>query len=106
MVRRYFVVLILLYVALDLSVPAVPGAFVFNAAESVETVQRNRSQDVTAAVSEPAIGRDLSDAATAHLTRPPKPSRETHRLTPMPMRTTPARHAATPDLAPASEDPH
>jgi hypothetical protein len=40
--RREFLLAILVYVALDLSVPAMPGAFVFEAADSVESTGGGR----------------------------------------------------------------
>ncbi|MBM3221690.1 MAG: hypothetical protein FJZ38_23965 [Candidatus Rokubacteria bacterium] len=105
-VRRRLVMLILVYVALDLALPSMPGAFVFDAAESVESVQRSRSQDVSAAVSEPSIVRDGKDAVLAQATTPPKLSLDARRVTPVPRQARPARHPGTPDLAPPSEDPH
>jgi hypothetical protein len=39
-----FVVPILLYVALDLSLPAMPGAFVFDARDSVESTKESRGR--------------------------------------------------------------
>ena len=41
--RREILVAILVYVALDLSLPAMPGAFVFEVAESVESVGGGRA---------------------------------------------------------------
>jgi hypothetical protein len=40
--RREILVAILIYVALDLSLPAMPGAFVFEAADSVESIGGGR----------------------------------------------------------------
>jgi hypothetical protein len=46
--RRSVLCALLLYVTLDLSLPAMPGAFVFDAGESVESVQPSRSRHATA----------------------------------------------------------
>ena len=40
--RRVLVLVVLVYVALDLSSPAIPGAFVFEPGDSVESVARAR----------------------------------------------------------------
>ena len=45
---------ILIYVALDLSLPAMPGAFVFEAADSVESIGGGRLTAQIAAVPVPA----------------------------------------------------
>ena len=49
---RGFVVPLLLYVTLDLAVPMVPGAFVFDAEDSVETAQggKRRAEERTVAL--------------------------------------------------------
>jgi len=48
---------VLVYVTLDLSLPAMPGAFVFEAAESVESTQ-SRARAAAEAVVLPAPARD------------------------------------------------
>jgi len=48
--RRGLLLAILLYVTLDLSVPAIPGAFVFESADSVE-ISRSRAGEGTAEIS-------------------------------------------------------
>ena len=105
-VYRRFAVLILVYIALDLSLPAMPGAFVFDADESVESVQRNRLQDASAAVSELAIAQNRRDAATVRDTAPLKSLLETRRLAPMPTHPRLLRLTTTRDLPPPSEDSH
>ena len=50
---RYVVVAVLIYLALDLSLASMPGAFVFEAGDSVETVQRSRAQDPHRALTMP-----------------------------------------------------
>lgn len=105
-VSRRLVVLILVYIALDLSLPAMPGAFVFDATQSVESVQRSRSQDVAAAVSGPVVARDRRDSVTVDDTALVKPFAETRRLAPMATRPRPVRQTTTPDFPPPSEDSH
>jgi hypothetical protein len=45
---------ILIYVALDLSLPSMPGAFVFEPEDSVESIQSNRGRGSADAVLLPA----------------------------------------------------
>lgn len=42
--RRLVLVAVLLYVGLDLSLPMMPGAFVFDVGDSVESVQTHRGR--------------------------------------------------------------
>lgn len=44
--RRALLGALLIYIALDLSLPAMPGAFVFELADSVESTQNNRARAV------------------------------------------------------------
>lgn len=103
-VRPALLLAILLYVALDLSLPAMPGAFVFDAADSVESTQtRTRLsvetvllpvpvQDAVVPAPLPRDDRDrLASAERAERERRPVPIRRTRTL-----------H----DPAPSSEDPH
>jgi hypothetical protein len=55
--RPVLLLAVLMYVALDLSLPAMPGAFVFEAGESVESTQ-SRARAATEAVVLPAPVRD------------------------------------------------
>jgi len=101
---RPVLLLILLYVTLDLSVPAMPGAFVFDTSDSVESTRiRVRAAVETSVLSAPV--RDaffpsrplleakvrLGPAASIERAKPPG-------LSP--------RARALDDPAPASEDPH
>ena len=43
--RRALVAALLVYVTLDLSLPAMPGAFVFEVADSVESVKSSRGRE-------------------------------------------------------------
>ena len=105
-VCRRLVVLILIYIALDLSLPAMPGAFVFDAAESVESVQRSRAQDVASAAPGSMIAQDRRESATVDGMTPMKPAVETRRLMPLPMRPTPGRQGTPSEAPPPSEDSH
>jgi len=55
--RPLFLVAVLVYVTFDLSLPAMPGAFVFEAAESVESTQ-GRARAAAEAVVLSAAARD------------------------------------------------
>lgn len=94
---------ILLYVALDLCLPAMPGAFVFESAESVESARIARGRPGTA-VTSPA--RDLSALSPRRLETRGRvaPVRTTSRVA----RPSPVSRAlrATVDPPPASEEPH
>jgi len=103
--RRGMLLAILLYVALDLSVPAIPGAFVFDSADSVEISGGRVGENKADAVVLPALGRDsvvvsqplvdLQDrlAANGNVALLGRPA-----LNRLPR--------ATLDPAPPSEDPH
>jgi hypothetical protein len=55
--RRAALLVILVYVSLDLSVPMIPGAFVFAPDDSVESIQGHRGRSV-AEVLAPALAVD------------------------------------------------
>lgn len=105
-VRPALLLAILLYVALDLSLPAMPGAFVFDAADSVESTQ-TRTRLSVETVLLPAPVKDALPHPSLPLARADR-----HRLTsadraererrPVPIRRPRALH----DPAPPSEDPH
>lgn len=96
---------LLVYVALDLSLPAMPGAFVFEAADSVESVQGQRSRVDRGPAVQPGITRE------PNALRPPRAD-----AVEVLRRSRPAdrvRHPAVgwlprrPDApAPLSDDPH
>jgi hypothetical protein len=103
--RPALLVAILVYVTLDLSLPAMPGAFVFEPGDSVESTQ---------------IGRGRASAESVAL---PAPARDTFVLFRLPLliknRLAPIRQAerrvrpvvswrswSSPASAPPSEDPH
>jgi hypothetical protein len=66
--RRLLLVILLVYIGLDLSSPEMPGAFVFDPADSVESVTAGRTQLMAKIVVLPTPGRDSR-----------LPSREPHR---------------------------
>jgi hypothetical protein len=57
--RRVLLVAILLYLALDLSLAAMPGAFVFEVADSVETTAGGRPTAKVVVVPAPPAGSSL-----------------------------------------------
>ena len=110
MTCRGVLLAVLVYVALDLSLPAMPGAFVFDAAGSVESAQGGRARGAGALVTAPPSTGQTSATQPQVPARPPRPlvtsaaagARELPRLA-----SRPPRGAA--DSAPAaatSEDPH
>jgi hypothetical protein len=103
--RRLFVLAVLLYVTLDLSLPGMPGVFVFDPADSAEgTHTRTRAAAETSVL--PTQGRGLAFA----LFQPPLEVKE--RLAPVALaerREWPGagwRSRAFVDSAPPSEPPH
>jgi hypothetical protein len=102
--RPALLLAILLYVMLDLSLPAMPGAFVFDSSDSVESIRIRARVAVEIAVL-PASARDA-----VVLSRPPLDVKD--RLTPAesiqrgrrPVLSW--RSRALHDAAPPSEDPH
>lgn len=102
--RPALLLAILLYVTLDLSLATMPGAFVFDSAESVECTQ-SRARAGLAAAALPAPGPDVLEVARPPLAVKERPAavtwREPRRRPAMP------RRAAVPlDPASSSEDPH
>jgi hypothetical protein len=101
-VRPPLLIAILLYITLDLSLPAMPGAFVFDAGDSVESVQRHGGRAAVDAIATPrAVEARLGVA-------PPAPPRVAVVAPPAPGRRPPPRRAARSALAspPLSDDAH
>lgn len=101
--RSALLVAVLVYVALDLSLPAMPGAFVFDPDESVETVQQARARAGAEAVMPPAL------ADTAFVSAPGQSAGTEGRAPtrPGPIRPRMTRRSAPlDDPPPSSEDPH
>jgi hypothetical protein len=95
---------VLLYVTLDLSVPTIPGAFVFESADSLEISSGRAGENKADAAALPALARvsivsqppvDLRDRLAATSTVALLGHPILNRLAP-----------ATLDPAPPSEDPH
>ena len=104
MLQWRFVVLILLYITLDLSLASMPGAFVFDAGASVETVQLGRTQDAASSVSVPAAAEDRRVAVAVEDAR--RMPRHRSPVVPQILHPIPGRRRAVPELAPPSKDPH
>ena len=103
--RPALLLVILIYLTLDLSLPTMPGAFVFEAADSVESTQI-RTRAAVEIVSPPALRHPPGFVPF----RPPLGAKE--RLAPASLAECPARPVvswrsqAPYDSAPPSEDPH
>jgi hypothetical protein len=102
--RRLLLALLVVYVSLDLSLPAMPGAFVFEPGDSVESVHVWRGRGTTAIVLRPAT----SDAC-----RVPVVTAEVAAGNVSPARIAPPAYQrpdrprrVTFDHAPAPDDPH
>lgn len=104
--RRALICAVLIYVALDLSLPAMPGAFVFEAEDSVESIQANRGRGPVDVVLLPAPiinhwfvltppRADATDRPALTAEVAPLARSVLHRLP-----------RATLALAPPAEDPH
>ena len=103
--RRGFVWVVLIYVTLDLASPHIPGAFVFDAAKSVETVTGKGDRLVVPDIALPAMPRDWLVV--------PEPQNDVSNHVPAPTGDTHRRHSVVSCLPRAhcaavrpSEDPH
>jgi hypothetical protein len=103
--RRALVLAILVYVTLDLSLPAMPGAFVFDSAGSVESVQGYRGRAAGDVVVAPPVAS--SSVAPALREVPMTPELARAKEIPPPISPVTARlPRATLDSTPSAEDPH
>lgn len=102
--RSTLLLSVLLYVALDLSIPGMPGAFVFEPSESVESVRGARARASADLVAAPEAGGTANSSLlpSDHATRVVQASRVEPRGRPVRARSLLARV----DPAPPSEDPH
>ena len=94
---------ILVYVTLDLCLPAMPGAFVFEPEGSVETAHRSRGSTIPEVVIPPSPTDEAIVPAPPRLktaTRPAPPRPATR----VPTARRPARTVV--DVTSSSEDPH
>jgi hypothetical protein len=103
--RRGLLLVILMYVTLDLSLPMVPGAFVFDPADSIESVQNARGRPAARVAIRAAPVGDSFKLSPPFVNHKP-------RITPMAAVALPVhpvasyRARATVDPAPRPEDPH
>jgi len=101
--RRVMILALLVYVALDLSIPSMPGAFGVDPDDSVESLHQTRARATSEAVIPPASGGGASVLAEV----PPEAGRGPASPRPAPERPRPSRRSAlTDEPARPSEDPH
>ena len=103
--RRPLVLAILIYVTLDLSLAGMPGAFVFESSDSVESVQGARARAAADVVAVPAEAGGVvvpTRPPADHVRRLVQANRVEPRGRPVRARS----FLAFVDPAPASEDPH
>jgi hypothetical protein len=102
--RWHLVLAILIYVTLDLSLAEMPGVFVFEPGDSVESVQGSRTRPDVDVVAAPEAGGVVvwSHPPADHGRRVVQASRVEPRWRPVVSRPLLARV----DPAPPSEDPH
>jgi hypothetical protein len=101
--RRGFILVILVYVALDLSVAAMPGAFVFDAGETVESVQTARLRSAADPVLQWAAPAEAGPAIVRTVLTPrplPRP------LPARPIHSGDCSRRKAPEPPGLSEDPH
>jgi hypothetical protein len=101
--RRLFVLVILLYVTVDLSVAAMPGAFVFDASDSVESLQMTRVRPVADvpldSAPTPDAGALIVQVDVRHRRLPPRRSA-------VPRHAGDSSRRKAPEPPGLSEDPH
>ena len=103
--RRGIILVILLYVTLDLSVPTIPGAFVFESVDSLEISSRRPGENKVDAAALPALARDSFSVSEPPLDlRGRLAANSNVALLGHPILNRLPR--ATLDPAPPSEDPH
>jgi hypothetical protein len=95
---------VLVYVTLDLSLPSMPGAFVFDAGDSVESVQLSRTRTAVDVASALPLARDAAGVVRPEIVRPLVVP--TWDLARTPRRIPASLPRATIAPAPPSEDPH
>ena len=95
----------LVYLALDLSVASMPGAFVFEPDDSVEGVQMSRIQEAAETLASPAPAPDPRALPARDITaRSSSVPARSVRLVLSPMRT--GTRSESWEVAPSAEDPH
>ncbi len=103
--RRRLLLALLLYVTSDLSLPAMPGAFVFDAGDSVESVQARRDSSTAQPILLPAPSSESAPTPAPARIIAAAPVPGTRRAAP---HATLARRrpGAAADAPRSSEDPH
>jgi hypothetical protein len=100
--RRALVLVVLVYVALDFSSPAIPGAFVFEPGDSVESVARGRT--IPSIFAAPTLLGGTSTVVPAGLEDEPRPASAV--IAPIPAAPPrPPAHTAIESTS-ESDDPH
>jgi hypothetical protein len=102
--RRLLLALLVVYVTLDLSLPAMPGAFVFEPGDSVESVHVTRGRGT----SEIVLLAAASDASRVPVVTADVATRNVSpaRIAPPAYRRPERRRRVTLDHAPSPDDPH
>ena len=103
--RRSLLAAFLIYVTLDLSLAAMPGAFVFEPADSVDATHRGRAGETAEVATPPAMPSESLEIAPPRReprAEPVSASERTHRR----VLARGALPRAVVDAAPGSEDPH
>ena len=103
---RVVILAVLIYLGLDFSFASMPGAFVFDAEESLESVQRSRVHDVD--MSAQALIHDPRDVVEMQqdAAKLPVVDVRVSATAWIPIRPGAERTRAVPESAPLSEDPH
>jgi hypothetical protein len=103
--RRALLLAILVYVTLDLSLARMPGAFVFDPGDSVESVHINRGRPAPelAPLAAPAHQRLVASRSRSELRERLVAPSSAERRHPAVMA---VLHRSSGDAAPASEDPY
>jgi len=104
-VSRHLLLAVVVYVALDLSLPAMPGAFVFDADTSVETVHSGQGRIAAAVVSAPIDCCALLVGNVMIAARPARITAAAERPCRVPIGCF-ARAALSLSSAPSVSDPH
>jgi hypothetical protein len=102
--RRRLLLALLVYVTLDLSLPSMPGAFVFDPGDSVESVQLGRMRAAIDVASALPLARDAAVVVRSEVVRPLVVP--TWDLARTPRRIPASLPRATIAPASPSEDPH
>jgi hypothetical protein len=104
-IRRPLVLAILLYVTLDLSVAWMPGAFVFDAADTIESVRTGGAEEISDSITAPSkpalrLDRPLPEGSVRRAILTPAAPR------PVFWPRERGSHDAPVDAASSTDDPH